>query len=154
MKKLGRQRIFWQALALTVSLFLVAGWVCAANVDRSLYRSARKEYDLLEKTKVTAENRQRWESLAARFQKISREMPRSPYAADSLFYSARIHYELYDFDKKESSLSCNRFSGLKEPTEPNKKSQVRKKQKRYAIPVSCCEELQCAAQTGSLTARS
>ena len=104
MKKLGRQRIFWQALALTVSLFLVAGWVCAANVDRSLYRSARKEYDLLEKTKVTAENRQRWESLAARFQKISREMPRSPYAADSLFYSARIHYELYDFDKKESSL--------------------------------------------------
>src|SRR5207245_10002022 len=46
----------------------------------------------------------RCEAPAARLQKISREMPRSPYAADSLFYSARIHYELYDFDKKESSL--------------------------------------------------
>jgi N-acetylmuramoyl-L-alanine amidase len=58
----------------------------------------------LEKTKVTAENRQRWESLARRFQKISLAMPSSPYADDALFYNAKIHYELYRFDKKESSL--------------------------------------------------
>jgi N-acetylmuramoyl-L-alanine amidase len=103
-KKLGRQKIFWQSLTLTVSLYLAVGSVCAASANENLYRSARKEYDFLEKTKITAENRQRWEALAARFEKIFREAPRSSYADDAVFHSARIHRELYDFDKKETDL--------------------------------------------------
>ncbi|HEV8341403.1 MAG TPA: N-acetylmuramoyl-L-alanine amidase [Candidatus Binatia bacterium] len=95
-------KIFLKALILMIGLLLMGDAVWAATRDRNLYVAAKNEYDSLEK--VTSKNRPRWESLAWRFQKIFWSVPESPYADDALFYAGRIHYELYSFEKKESSL--------------------------------------------------
>jgi len=95
-------KIFLKALILMIGLLLMGEAVWAATRDRNLYVSAKKEYDSLEK--VSSKNRPRWESLAWRFQKIFWSVPESPYADDALFYAGRIYYELYSFEKKESSL--------------------------------------------------
>jgi len=104
MKRHVKRNIFLLALALTLGFSPAQGVMGAAKRDQSLYLSAKRDYGILQKAKVTAENRQRWESLAERFQKIARDTPRSSYADDALFYTGRIYYELYSFDKKESNL--------------------------------------------------
>jgi N-acetylmuramoyl-L-alanine amidase len=104
MKRLVGPRILFPTLFFILSLFLVENGVWAAKADRNPYPAAKREYDSLEKIRVTSENRKRWESLAERFEKIVRDMPRSPHAQDALFHAARIHYELYSFDKREANL--------------------------------------------------
>lgn len=89
---------------LIFGLLLEADTMGAPKREGNPYLSAKREFDALEKAKVTPENRRRWESLAERFQGIFRATPRSPYADDALFYAGRIHYELYSLDKKETNL--------------------------------------------------
>lgn len=96
--------IFWAVLGLTLSVPLMEGASWAARRDRDLYLSAKKEYDLLNKVKVTTENRRRWEALVNRFQKISQDMPQSPYADDALFFAGKIYQELYRLDRQERTL--------------------------------------------------
>jgi N-acetylmuramoyl-L-alanine amidase len=92
------------ALILALGLLLAVGVGWGAQRDKELYLSAKKEYDLLKKVKIKIENRQRWESLAESFQKISQDFPRSPYADDALFSAGKVYQELHRFDKKERTL--------------------------------------------------
>lgn len=95
---------FLTALTLALSILLMEGTGLAAKRDKDLYLSAKKEYDLLKKAKITMENRPRWETLAERFQKIPQDMSRSPYADDALFFAGKVYQELHRFDKKERTL--------------------------------------------------
>ncbi len=99
-----RSIVVCTAFILTVSVLLIKDVSEAARRDKDLYLSAKKEYDLLKKAKITVENRHRWETLAERFQKIPQEIPRSPYADDGLFFAGKIYQELHRFDKKERTL--------------------------------------------------
>jgi N-acetylmuramoyl-L-alanine amidase len=107
-------------LALSLLLPGNIGW--AGKRDRELYLPAKKEYDLLKKTKVTTENRRRWENLAERFQKIPQDAPGSAYADDALFLAGEIYHELYRFDKKGRALDLAiknwRMLSVKYPKSP------------------------------------
>lgn len=91
-------------MGVALALILASLEAEAARQNKALYLSAKKEYDFLSKTKIAAENQRRWESLAERFQRIYRDTPGSFYADDALFYTGRIYFDLYGFDKKETSL--------------------------------------------------
>lgn len=91
-------------MILTLGILLTQGVVWAGKRDRDLYLSAKKEYDILKRANATAQNIRRWETLAERFQKISQEFPRSPYADDGLFYTGKSYQQLHWFDQKERTL--------------------------------------------------
>ncbi len=92
------------AIILAASLLLVDGVGRAAQRDRDLYTSAKKEYDSLKKANVTTANSRRWEALAERFQKIAQDFPRSPYADDALFYAGKSYQGLHGFNQNERTL--------------------------------------------------
>lgn len=99
-----RAIVFWTSFTLTLSLVLVGAVDSAAKRDKDLYLSAKKEYELLKKTTITTGNSRRWEALAERFQKISQDFPRSPYADDALFYAGKSYQGLHGFDRTERAL--------------------------------------------------
>ena len=95
--------IHWLAPVLLLTLLAGdASW--AARQDRDLYLSAKKEYELLSKTKPTAQNRARWEKLAGRFEKLPQDFPLSSYGDGAHYYAAKIYQELYRSGKEERAL--------------------------------------------------
>lgn len=94
----------WTGIVLILTLFFMEGSGWAAKRDRELFLSAKKEYGLLKKAGVTSANRRRWETLADRWQKISQDFPRSPYADSTLLYAGKSYRELYGFNHKETTL--------------------------------------------------
>lgn len=92
------------AFILALALLLAGGVGWGGQRDKDLYLAAKKDYELLKKTKITNGNSRRWEALAERFQKIPQGFPRSPYADDAFLYAGKTYQELYGFNRKETTL--------------------------------------------------
>lgn len=100
----SRHMLYRAGAVLFFAVLLAQGPAWAAKRDQDLYLAAKKEYEQLKKGKVTGKNSRRWEALAERFQKLTQEFPRSPYADDALLYAGKSYHELYRFNQKESAL--------------------------------------------------
>ena len=101
--RLADRKTYWLASVVLLTL-LAADSSWAARQDRDLYLSAKKEYELLTKTKPAAQNRARWEKLAARFEKLPQDFPLSSYGDGAHYYAAKIYQELYRSGKEERAL--------------------------------------------------
>lgn len=93
-------------IILGLALFVSANGAGAATIrqDGHLYLSAKKEYELLGKTRPAAQNRLRWEKLAERFEKLPQDFPQTAYGDGAHFYAARIYQELFQSVKDERAL--------------------------------------------------
>ncbi len=97
--------ILARTLLLAVVALLAAGATPAGNKDRDLYVAAKKEYDVIAKTKPTAQTRGRWEKLGERLEKFALDFPRSAYADDALYHAGKVYDELHRFDRRDISLT-------------------------------------------------
>jgi len=97
-------KILYRTALPAIVALLAAGATPAGNKDRDLYVAAKKEYDVVGRTKPTAQTRPRWEKLGERLEKIAQDFPRSAYADDALYHAGKVYDELYRFDRRDSSL--------------------------------------------------
>ena len=93
------------AALLVIVALLAGGAAPSVNKDRDLYLAAKKEYDVVGKTKPTAQTRGKWEKLGARLEKIAQDFPRSAYADDALYHAGKVYDELHRFDRRDGSLA-------------------------------------------------
>ena len=99
-----RFRLF-QSMTLALSLAVPAsGAGAAVGQDGHLYLSAKKEYELLGKTRPVPQNRPRWEKLAERFEKLPQDFPKTSYGDGAHYYAGRIYQELYQSGKEDRVL--------------------------------------------------
>ena len=72
--------------------------------DRQLYVSAKNEYDQLAKSGLTPQARARLEKVAARFERLPQEFPKSRYGDAAYYNAGKIYQELYESSREERSL--------------------------------------------------
>src|ERR1043166_7707495 len=72
--------------------------------DRQLYVSAKNEYDQLAKSALTPQARARLEKVAARFERLPQEFPKSRYGDAAYYNAGKIYQELYESSREERSL--------------------------------------------------
>jgi N-acetylmuramoyl-L-alanine amidase len=87
--------VVFSMVALASTLLVAPGAGEAARKDRELYLALDREHQALKKTKITADNHHRWLALARRMEKFQRDLPKSAYADNALFSSAKIYDGLY-----------------------------------------------------------
>jgi N-acetylmuramoyl-L-alanine amidase len=84
---------FFLLIALVLSLTSLEAASAAIVPDRQLYLSAKKDYELLAKNKITPQNRLQWERAAERFERLPQEFPKSRYCDAAYYYAGRIYQE-------------------------------------------------------------
>jgi N-acetylmuramoyl-L-alanine amidase len=82
-----------------VGLVLCVAASAATAPDRQLYVSAKKDYELLAKNKITPQNRGQWERTAERFERLPQEFPKSRYCDAAYYYAGRIYQDTYGLGK-------------------------------------------------------
>jgi N-acetylmuramoyl-L-alanine amidase len=90
---------FFLLIALVSSLASLDAASAAVAPDRQLYLSAKKDYELLAKNKITPQNRVQWERAAERFERLPQEFPKSRYCDAAYYYAGRIYQETYASSK-------------------------------------------------------
>ena len=96
------RRIFF-LIALLLPFARVAA-SAPVSQDRQLYVSAKNEYDQLAKSGLTPQARARFEKVAARFERLPQEFPKSRYGDAAYYNAGKIYQELYESSREERSL--------------------------------------------------
>src|ERR1051325_9317212 len=94
-----RARLFSLFIAALLGFATLQAASAATAPDRQLYLSAKKDYELLAKNKITPQNRVQWQRAAERFERLPQEFPKSRYCDAAYYYAGRIYQETYASSK-------------------------------------------------------
>jgi len=99
-----RARFFAFLLATLLGLAASTAGFAATPQDRQLYLSAKKQYDLLSKSRMTPQSRGQLQSVAERFERLPQEYPKSRYGDAAYYQAGKIYQEIYQYGKEQRAV--------------------------------------------------